>query len=390
MREELKAWAERYRRTLCDDVMPFWMNNGLDREYGGVYTCLDRDGSLIDPTKSVWFQGRFAYVCSLAYNEVEQKEEWLLAAESTLRFVEEHCFDERGRMYFEVANDGTPIRRRRYLFSECFAAIAMAEFARATGKREWADKAVDLFLRIQSAMGDAKLSPPKYESSLRTIGHSLVMILVNVALCLKKVSDHPALDRQILESADLLTKNFLHPEFKALLETVGPDGEFIDTCMGRTINPGHAIETSWFLMEASLLPSAPARLGEIALTIFDWSFDWGWDEQYGGIINFRDCRNLPHQDYSQDMKFWWPQCEAVIASLAAYRQTGDEKYLERWRMVNKWAFDHFADERYGEWYGYLHRDGTVAQSAKGNIFKGPFHLPRMLILAEKLCREVCG
>jgi N-acylglucosamine 2-epimerase len=31
---------------------------------------------------------------------------------------------------------------------------------------------------------------------------------------------------------------------------------------------------------------------------------------------------------------------------------------------------------FGEWFGYLHRDGTVAQLAKGNLFKGPFHLPR--------------
>ena len=48
----------------------------------------------------------------------------------------------------------------------------------------------------------------------------------------------------------------------------------------------------------------------------------------------------------------------------------------------------FPDSEYGEWYGYLHRDGTVAQPAKGNIFKGPFHIPRMMIKSYELCKEL--
>ncbi len=118
-----------------------------------------------------------------------------------------------------------------------------------------------------------------------------------------------------------------------------------------------------------------------ALQILDWSWEWGWDKEYGGIINFRDCKGLPHQDYSQDMKFWWPRMEAVIASLYAFRLTGDEKYRRKHEMVDDYLYAHVPDSGYGEWYGCLHRDGTVAQSAKGNLFKGPFHIPRMLMRA---------
>ena len=32
------------------------------------------------------------------------------------------------------------------------------------------------------------------------------------------------------------------------METVGPDGEFLDHFDGRTLNPGHAIEAAWFIM----------------------------------------------------------------------------------------------------------------------------------------------
>jgi N-acylglucosamine 2-epimerase len=126
----------------------------------------------------------------------------------------------------------------------------------------------------------------------------------------------------------------------------------------------------------------------LGLTIFDWSWQWGWDENYGGIINFRDCRNLPPQDYSQDIKFWWPQCETIIASLYAYQASGNEKYLERHRLISDWTYEHFPDKDFGEWFGYLHRDGSVAQPAKGNIFKGPFHVPRMMIKSYMICQSI--
>jgi N-acylglucosamine 2-epimerase len=180
----------------------------------------------------------------------------------------------------------------------------------------------------------------------------------------------------------------MHPEFKALLESVGPNGEFVDTNMTRTINPGHCIETSWFIMEEARLRGWDKNLLDTALTIFNWSWDWGWDKEYGGIINFRDCKNLPPQDYSQDMKFWWPQCETIIASLYAYLATGDEMYLERHKIISDWTYTHFPDKKYGEWYGYLHRDGTIAQPAKGNLYKGPFHVPRMMIKSLVLCEEI--
>ena len=179
----------------------------------------------------------------------------------------------------------------------------------------------------------------------------------------------------------------MHSEFSALLETVGPNGEFIDTNLTRTINPGHCIETSWFLMEEAK-QKRDAELLKTALTILDWSWDWGWDSTYGGIINFRDCKNLPPQDYSQDMKFWWPQCEAIIANLYAYQATGDMKYLERHKQISEWTYEHFPDTEYDEWFGYLHRDGTVAQPAKGNLYKGPFHVPRMMIISYSLCQEI--
>ena len=379
--EYWKKWGRTYKGELLRNVMPFWMKHGFDRKNGGVYTCLDRDGSLMDSTKSVWFQGRFGWMTAYAYNHVEKNPEWLAASKSCCEFLEAHCFDKDGRAYFEVTAEGIGLRKRRYLFSECFAAIAYAEYSLASGDKAWARKALALFRRIRKFMANPKKwTPSKYEPVVKAQGHSLTMILINVASVLKQVSDDPALDAQITESVDLIRKYFIHPEFKAVLETVGPNGEFIDTLAGRVINPGHCIETSWFLMDVAVARNDKSLL-KTALQILDWSWDWGWDKKYGGIISFKDCRNFPPQCYEQDMKFWWPQCETIIATAYAYKLTGDVKYMKWHKLASEWAWKHLKDRKFPEWYGYLHRDGTVAQPAKGNIFKGPFHIPRMLVKA---------
>ncbi|WP_314313098.1 AGE family epimerase/isomerase [Hoylesella saccharolytica] len=388
IKKYLETWAKSYKEDLTQNIMPFWMKYGVDKKNGGVYTCVDRDGSLMDTTKSVWFQGRFAFVCAYAYNHIEKNEEWLTAAKSTIDFIEKYCFDNDGHMYFSITHDGRPLRKRRYVFSETFAAIAMSEYALASGDRSYADKAVKIFKDTLRFLSTPGFLTPKFEPEVKLQGHSIVMILINVASCLRLVSDDPILTRQIDESIEKLKKYFMHPEFKALLESVGPNGEFIDTNMTRLINPGHCIETAWFIMEEAKTRNWNKDLTDMALTIFDWSWDWGWDKSYGGIINFRDCRNLPVQDYSQDMKFWWPQCETIIASLYAYLATGDDEYIYRHQRISEWTYAHFPDAKYGEWYGYLHRDGRVAQPAKGNLFKGPFHIPRMMIKSYTLCKEI--
>lgn len=386
--EYLKTWSDTYRDDILNNIMPFWMQHGWDHRYGGVYTCLDRDGSLMDTTKSVWFQGRFGFIAAYAYNNIEQNPEWLAASKSCIDFIESHCFDTDGRMFFEVTEDGRPLRKRRYVFSESFAANAMSEYALASGDKRYAEKALELFKRMQGFLTTPGVLRPKYLDTLQSRGHSITMILINTASRIRAAISDPVLNAQIDESIGALRKYFIHPEFKALLEMVGPNGEFIDTCSGRTINPGHCIETAWFLLEEAKQRNWDKDLVQLALQILDWSWEWGWDKEDGGIINFRDCRNLPSQDYAQDMKFWWPQTEAIIAALYAYQATGDEKYLRMHQQISEWTYKHLPDKEHGEWYGYLHKDGSVAQPAKGNLFKGPFHIPRMMIKSYMLCKEM--
>lgn len=392
MKTSFAEYSSLYTQELSENILNFWLRYGLDKEHGGIYTCLDRDGTLMDGTKSVWFQGRSLYSFAYAYNEIEQRPEWLEACKVILPFLEKKCFDPvDGRMYFEVMEDGTPLRKRRYVFSETFAIIGWVEYAKATGDMSYAQKAFELFKRVQHWLTTPGILEPKYLPTQPSLGHSIAMIMMNVAVVLSSVINDPLLESQARSSFRLIKDKLYQPKYNCVLEMVSPTGEMIDTLDGRVINPGHCIETAWFLMEASRTFSGSdwaEEARDFALVVLDDAWSWGWDEEFGGIINFRDCKKFPPQDYSQDMKFWWPQTEAIIATLYAYLISNNGKYLSWHKMAHDWAWQHHRDVEKGEWYGYLHRDGSVAQPAKGNIFKGPFHIPRMLVKSSLLCNEL--
>ena len=383
-----------YRDSLLEDVLPFWLKYGFDREHGGFLTALDRDGTVIDDDKSMWFQGRGAWMFATIFNTVEQKSEWLEAAQSSVEFLRRHGCGPNGKLYFTTTRDGRPLRMRRYVYSEAFAAIANAAIARATGDSRAAQDAVVYFESYLSHSFEPGRMPAKVDSLTRpTQGIGPLMIGIATAQELREnLGDAKVKGRTYTEwidwNIDRIERYFLKPEYEALLEVVGPDGAILDHFDGRQLTPGHAIECAWFIMHEGKLRN-DSRMVRLGLTILDWMWRRGWDEDQGGIFYFRDLHNLPVQEYWHDMKFWWPHCEAIIATLLAWTLTGDQKYLGWHEQVHQWSFRHFPDPEFGEWYGYLHRDGRISTRLKGSLWKGPFHLPRMQWYCWRLLEEHC-
>jgi N-acylglucosamine 2-epimerase len=386
--ERLQSLLTLYREDLLQNVVPFWEQNAPDREKGGFLFNLDRDGSVYGTDKPVWIQGRYTWLCSRLYNTVEKRPEWLELAQHGARFLKSHCFDTDGRMFFSVTRDGRPLRKRRYVFSETFAIIAFAELARATGDEKLAREALDLFKLTHRYLTTPGLLEPKTIPTTRqTKGLAIPMILLGTIQVLRLAVDDPLLTEVADQALQEIEHHFLNHDLQVVMETVGPQGEFIDTPEGRSVNPGHAIEAGWFILEESRHRKDP-RLQELGLRIIDWSLAIGWDETFGGIYYFRDVKGLPCPQYEHDMKLWWPHNEAIYGTLLAYHLTGDPKYSRWHRKIHDWAYGRFPDPDHGEWYGYLHRDGTVANRLKGNMWKGPFHLPRMLLYSWKLLEEM--
>ena len=391
---EAQKWIKN-ELNVCAD---FWLKNGMDKENGGVYTCLDRKGEVYSTDKSVWMQGRcawtFAHLCRL----YGKRDEWMEASKSCLDFMEKYCInpDADGRMYFTVTAEGKPLRQRRYCFSEGFYAIANAEYYGLTGEKVYIDRArraYELIYKLNNGLiEDPTGLGPKTIPETRT-GRALAdpMIFLNIISVLRRVDpEHrEEYDKRSAECTEAIFKYHYHPELKCTLESVAPDGtpELWYTA-GRVVNPGHDIECSWFLMEEAN-HRKDEEIHKNAEQIFRNAIEAGWDNTYGGLLYFIDCLGKPTEAYEHDMKLWWPHNEIMIASLMAYRDTGNEYYADWFFKTLDCFKEHFADSEYGEWYGYLRRDGLPTEpSTKGSTFKGPFHLPRMLSMTDKMLDEI--
>lgn len=398
MNKELLKAQQAWIRDELARCADFWVKNGWDHEHGGVYTCLDRWGKIYSTDKSVWMQGRCAWTYAYLCHVYGKKQEWMDFAKSCLDFMEAHCINrEKGnRMYFTVTADGRPLRQRRYCFSESFYAIANAEYYALTHEPvylERARQAYELYWQLFRGLTEDPVGMgPKTIPETRT-GRSLglAMIYLNICSVLRRCDpEHAA---QYDERAEICVHDIFayhhKPELRCTLENVGPNGEFRgDVTEGRIVNPGHDIECSWFLMEYANHKGDP-DLHRKAENVFQYAINGGWDREFGGLLYFIDAKGLPPEAYEHDMKLWWPHNEILIASLMAYRDTGDEQYYDWFCKTLDYCKEVFADPENGEWYGYLRRDGKPTMpSTKGSTFKGPFHLPRSLCMADQMIDQL--
>jgi N-acylglucosamine 2-epimerase len=386
--EELKNLSTFYQNQLLNNTVPFWFPRSIDEEHGGYLLMRDKDGSLIDDDKAVWIQGRAAWLLSTLFNTVEPKKEWLDGAKSGIDFLNQHCFDTDGQMFFHVTRDGKPIRKRRYYFSETFAVIANAAYAKASGDEAAAEKARFLFGKCIAYSTNPDLLPAKFTGTRPAKGIGVPMIMMNTAQQLRETIGDPRCDEWITKWIDEIKTYFVKDDIRCVMEQVAPDGSIIDHIDGRTLNPGHAIEGAWFILHEAKYRNNDPELIALGCKMLDYMWERGWDKEHGGILYFRDVYDKPVQEYWQDMKFWWPHNETIIATLLAYTLTGNEKYAGWHKLVHEYAYDKFHDRENGEWFGYLHRDGSIAQTAKGNLFKGPFHLPRQEWYCAQLLQDL--
>ena len=389
--------AQTWIRKELERSVRFWLEHGMDQKHGGVYTCLDHKGNIYSTDKSVWMQGRCGWIFSYLCHVYGVNEKWLSASKSCLDFMEKYCINHAagGRMYFTVTEDGRPLRQRRYCFSEAFYAIANAEYYGITGEREHlerARRAYNLYWDLNHGMPDPTGLGPKTIPETRTgRAFGIPMIFLNVTSILRRVDPEQAelYDDRARQCVDEIFRYHVKPELKCVLENVAEDGTArLYYTEGRTVNPGHDIEGAWFLLEHAK-HTGDKELVSKAAQIFDWAFEAGWDKEYGGLLYFVDCLGFPPEAYEHDMKLWWPHNEILIASMMLYRDTGDEKYLDAFYKTMEYCKEHFSDPEYGEWYGYLRRDGLPTMpSTKGSTFKGPFHMPRSMILVDTMITEI--
>ena len=369
-----------YKNTLLDNVIPFWSNNSVDWEYGGYFTCLDRTGKVYDTDKFIWLQNRQVWTYSMLYNRLEPKEEWLKIARHGADFLAKYGRDKQGNWYFALDRSGQPLVQPYNIFSDCFAAMAFSQYAKASEDKTAREIALQAYNNVLRRQDNPKGKYNKTYPGTRSLKSLAVpMILANLSLEMDWLLQSDKLEAILEETVREVIGDFLDKDSGLMYENVTPDGKHLDCFDGRLINPGHGIEAMWFVMDIANR-KGDRDLIDRAVDIVLNILEFGWDNEYGGIYYFMDAEGHPPHQLEWNQKLWWVHLETLVALLMGFNLTQRQECRSWFEKVHDYSWQHFSDREHGEWFGYLNRRGEVLLNLKGGKWKGCFHVPRALYL----------
>lgn len=262
------------------------------------------------------------------------------------------------------------------IFSDCFAAMAFSALYETTGTVRYAHLATTTFERILERQEHPKGIYDKTVPGTRPLKNfALPMILCNLSLEMAGLLGTEKVKSVTDKVVKTVMEEFYQEDTGLVLENISPDGGFVDSFEGRLLNPGHAIEAMWFVMNVGLQNNDQALVAK-AETIMYQQLEHGWDKEHGGIFYFMDYKGYPTQQLEHDQKLWWVHLETLVALAKTYAHTGNTKARDWFNKVHDYTWEHFRDtENGGEWFGYLNREGKVHLPLKGGKWKGCFHVP---------------
>lgn len=390
-KEDYINYARLYKKALLQDVIPFWENHSLDRSNGGYFSCLDRQGTVYDTDKFIWLQGRQTWVFSMLHNKLKLENNWLVTAKLGVDFLLNHGRSTSGDFFFSTTATGTPLTKPYNIFSDCFAAMALSQYARTSQNEEIMNTAHEIYKNIETRRINPKGVFNKRTTERPLKDFALPMILSNLVLEMEDGLEPGEVDKTLDFCVSEVMGTFLDEGKDLLYEYVSPEGNLVDCFEGRLLNPGHGLEAMWFMLDIGERRNdfdLIAKATRVILSILEYS----WDREFGGIYYFMDVKGHPPQQLEWDQKLWWVHLEAMVALTKAYCLTQD-KVIEGWYLqVHQYTWAHFPDKEYGEWFGYLDRQGHPHLTLKGGKWKGCFHVPRGLFQCwqsfEKLSKQV--
>jgi len=410
-----KAKAEEFSQSFkqgLEGVVDFWIRHSPDREKGGFFTCLERDGSVFDKDKFVWLQNREIWMFSELFNHYEARPQFLEMATLGANFMREHGRAENGDWYFALNRNGDPLVVPYNIFSDCFACMAFSAYANAT-KQPWAREiSAEAYAHILARQENPKGKWAKGVPGTRS-GKMLALPMILLNLCME-LTGHmkechvpgdedvarrfglspEATQTKIASTLEMLFRDFVNCENHLMHEHVFDNPEDQDTFDGRLVNPGHTLETCWFAIEAARTLDAPQfaetrrRAVEQACALALATLEFGWDREHGGIFYFMDMKGRPPQQLEWDQKLWWVHVEAMIACIVAFRETRNPVFWNWYMRIHEYTMSHFPDPQHGEWFGYLNRQGEPLLTLKGGKWKGCFHVPRGLYRLHLIFRDM--
>jgi N-acylglucosamine 2-epimerase len=415
---ERHALGLAYRRHLEERILPFWLHGPADDRRGGVFTCLDdRTGERISDDKYVWSQGRFAWLMAHAARMADRG---LLGgeggrfhelAERTASFLLDHAILADGTCAFVLEGDGTPKEHvpgaglDASIFADCFVALGLGEVARLRRDLGMLDRAVALFDAVQRRIGAGEFRTEPYPVPAGYRTHAIPMIVLGVAQELARAAAdlghgrQPDLRSVAIDQIGDIMGTFVRDDL--LVDEVIPDGDRAPRgrLLTEHVNPGHTIESMWFVIESAHAEGL-APVVKRAASVMQEALRIGWDGLHGGLLRFVDRQGGPPSGtptcaYERlildtwDTKIWWPHAEALYGSLLACHVADDPRLLQHHDRMLRYTMSAFPNPNrsVGEWIQVRDRRGAPLSKVVALPVKDPFHIARALMLSVELCAE---
>lgn len=397
-----------FTNHLKSNILPFWIENAIDTQYGGVFTCFNNKGdTLLSTDKYVWSQGRFIWVLSkLAELYPKERKKYLEIASSIVDFLVSHSFLPDGSCAFLLTRTGKLKETApgagydSSIYVDFFVVLGFSKFAAMTKNKEILERAFILYNYIKKRIqkGEFKTAPYPIPHGYRTHGIPMIALNTGYELCNALEVCNDTRSEEILDSCNMYVKeifnNCVHSD--QIIEMVGTDGQPIDSIIGSYINPGHTFEDAWFIIHHAQ-KIHDSTLIEMTINLIRKANSIGWDSKHGGFFQYiHKDGGCPKGDISGleneimvskltddwDAKLWWVHSEAVYALLLGYSLSGDEKLLDSYERVIDYTFKTFPnpDSTIGEWIHIRNRKGNPMEKTVALPVKDPFHITRNIML----------
>lgn len=385
---------ERVENELRSNILPFWLTYAIDNEFGGFRGQITND-LVINPyaNKGLILNARILWTFSKAYSAY-QEDIFLEAARRAYDYLLQHFWDkEFGGVYWMLDHLGRPVDSKKRIYGQAFTIYALTEYCLATRDYGALKKAVVLYKVIESVShderhggyfetyerdwvlaADQRLSDVDMDENKSMNTHLHVL---EAYANLVRVWDETDLSRDDRDACRRL-KDLIQIFLEHIIDPKTHHFRlFFDNDWrpkSNVISFGHDIEGSWLLCEAAEILGNDALLrpvhGEavnMAQAVLEQAVD-----QDGGLLYEADPAGIIDTD-----KHWWPQAEAVVGFLNAYRLSRRKEFLaaaERsWEFIEKYIIDH----RYGEWFWKVSRAGEPSNDKyKVDAWKCPYHNSR--------------
>lgn len=382
----MRELKEKMEKELLEGILPFWMNNTIDKENGGFYGKIHNDLMVVkDAPKGGVLNARILWTFSAAYR-LYGKLEYLEMADRAFGYLTNYFWDkENGGVFWLLDHAGNPLETRKQIYAQAFAIYGLSEYYRAVGVDSALKLAVKLFelmeeksydpvykgyfeacdreWRLKNFCLDKKCGSEK--KSMNTMLH-----VMEAYTNLYRVWKDERLKKKLRECIEVTTDHIVDQEtshFKLFFDEKW-------NSLKDEYSYGHDIEGSWLSLESAEVLGDGGLIGkskETAVKMAEVILSEGVDTD--GAVMYEGG---PHGVASSD-RHWWPQAEGIVGFVNAFQLTGKKEFLEAAKKIWKYTEESILDKKNGEWYWGVTRDNQVMKpDSKVDMWKCPYHNAR--------------